>query len=438
MCKKIKEKTHKLTTCPNCNVDLPDDEYYDIDHIPIYGKCYNCCKKEELVPCYFCKKLVHKDSRWCNQGCVDCYLKQELKRCDTCSNSKRDKLILLKYFPEKTKYDLNELKCLSCYRLIDEKKQCSRCLLLLDLDKFNEDRNLNTCKSCVYQERKPYKKAYYSKAKNKSRYLRYLKKYRTDNAEEIRIQRKTHRSKSEIREKIKIYNAKYRKEHAEQMRRYKRAYKKRLREKAKQEKLNKFELKKELLKMKAKDKRKERIYNKKNGIDTVIRARDIDHMLISRLKCRTKGALKNIPIENKTGINILNLLGCTIFQFKMWLKFQLRDGMYLDDPKSFHIDHIIPCASFNLFVIENRYRCFSWTNMQPLTPFENLSKGKKYLPDHVARAENNLALFLNRYGNLVNAELKQESNPQYTKEENINQIISDDSRYISEGKKEIE
>jgi hypothetical protein len=41
------------------------------------------------------------------------------------------------------------------------------------------------------------------------------------------------------------------------------------------------------------------------------------------------------------------------------------------------LDHIKPCASFNLLNEEEQKKCFHYTNYQPLWMEENLQKGKK-------------------------------------------------------------
>lgn len=40
-----------------------------------------------------------------------------------------------------------------------------------------------------------------------------------------------------------------------------------------------------------------------------------------------------------------------------------------------HIDHIIPCISFDLTNPKEIKKCFNYKNLQPLWWFDNLSKG---------------------------------------------------------------
>ena len=50
-----------------------------------------------------------------------------------------------------------------------------------------------------------------------------------------------------------------------------------------------------------------------------------------------------------------------------------------------HIDHIRPCASFNLDLEEERHKCFHYTNLQPLWGTDNMSKNDTYDEDEDER-----------------------------------------------------
>lgn len=73
------------------------------------------------------------------------------------------------------------------------------------------------------------------------------------------------------------------------------------------------------------------------------------------------------------------LLGCTIQEAREHLKKQFREGMTWENHGKWHIDHIIPCVSFDLTDPEQQKKCFHYTNLQPLWAYDNLSKGVKIL-----------------------------------------------------------
>jgi hypothetical protein len=81
----------------------------------------------------------------------------------------------------------------------------------------------------------------------------------------------------------------------------------------------------------------------------------------------------------------MELLGCTPEECKKYLESKFQEGMSWDNygnpngdhSDCWHIDHIRPCASFDLTDPEQQRQCFHYTNLQPLWAVDNLSKGAK-------------------------------------------------------------
>jgi hypothetical protein len=76
--------------------------------------------------------------------------------------------------------------------------------------------------------------------------------------------------------------------------------------------------------------------------------------------------------------NVLRLLGCSVEVLKVHLAAQFLPGMTWENYGDWHIDHIRPCASFDLTQPDQQRACFNYTNLQPLWAKDNLSKGAKY------------------------------------------------------------
>ena len=72
------------------------------------------------------------------------------------------------------------------------------------------------------------------------------------------------------------------------------------------------------------------------------------------------------------------LLGCTREEFVAHMESKFRKGMTWSNlgigRGKWNIDHIIPCASFDMTDPAHQRRCFHYTNMQPLWAIDNLIK----------------------------------------------------------------
>lgn len=94
------------------------------------------------------------------------------------------------------------------------------------------------------------------------------------------------------------------------------------------------------------------------------------------LSNRTRFAIKKC--KGQKSASTLELLGCTIEHAREHLEKQFTEGMTWDNHGEWHIDHIIPCASFDLSDPEQQKKCFHYTNLQPLWAKDNLIKGARY------------------------------------------------------------
>jgi hypothetical protein len=98
--------------------------------------------------------------------------------------------------------------------------------------------------------------------------------------------------------------------------------------------------------------------------------------LKDQLRRRVLGALARVKAE-KAG-RTFELIGCTPQFLKEYLESKFQAGMSWALRRSFHIDHIKPCAAFDLTNPEQQKACFHYTNLQPLWPVDNIRKGASY------------------------------------------------------------
>jgi hypothetical protein len=161
------------------------------------------------------------------------------------------------------------------------------------------------------------------------------------------------------KEKIKEYDRKYRKEVFNKKRRERR--------KTDPEYKRRCYLIMKKSRQKPEFKLKRNIYLK-NKLKT-----DFNYKLIHTIRVRVKDVLRGHSKSDST----INMLGCTINELWIHLEKQFKQGMTRENHGKWHIDHIIPCSSFDLTKPEEQAKCFHYTNLQPLWASENLAKGSK-------------------------------------------------------------
>lgn len=104
------------------------------------------------------------------------------------------------------------------------------------------------------------------------------------------------------------------------------------------------------------------------------RRQETEYRLLENLRNRLGRAAKGSKSDKTT-----DLIGCDISTLKTHLECLFKDGMTWDNYGKWHIDHIIPCSSFDLSIEEEQRRCFHYTNLQPLWAIDNIKKGTKQL-----------------------------------------------------------
>jgi hypothetical protein len=218
--------------------------------------------------------------------------------------------------------------------------------------------NVNVEKDMLNKRINDYDKKYYQKNKekireknkkyykiNKEKCLSWAKEWREKNKKRYEKVKKEYYQKN--KEKVNLTNQIWREKNNEK---YKNNAKKYYQK-------NKEKIIKNILK-----RRKERIKT------------DLNFKLLVNLRRRILHALKG----NIKTSNTVKLLGVDNVE-KVWkhLEKSFKSGMTRENHGKWHIDHIIPCISFDLTKPEEQAKCFHYTNLQPLWASENLAKGSK-------------------------------------------------------------
>lgn len=190
------------------------------------------------------------------------------------------------------------------------------------------------------------------KIKNRTRYLR--------DAERVKAAAREYRAKNP--EKISAFNKKYREEHPEKLKEYHTEW----REKNADHVLE-----------------YNRNYHKEHNDEILAYRREYYHKVTKQdpnahLRNNLRGRVRRAMEGNNKSAKTMELTGCTVDFLRDWLEFQFDDNMTWDNYGSYwHIDHILPCASFDLTDPEQQRKCFHYSNLQPLTASDNLSKGAR-------------------------------------------------------------
>ena len=100
-----------------------------------------------------------------------------------------------------------------------------------------------------------------------------------------------------------------------------------------------------------------------------------------KLKSTLRTRLSNVLRSRKTRKNnpTIVLIGCSVEQLRDYLTPLFQPGMTWENHGEWHIDHVKPCASFDLTSPEEQKKCFHYSNLQPLWAKDNLVKKDRVL-----------------------------------------------------------
>jgi len=242
-------------------------------------------------------------------------------------------------------------------------KKCSKCGEEKPLSEFYNDKNgkygkMASCKICKDL------KAIQYRTQHKDLVRKQKQKYNKDNKDKIQIQQKLYYEQH--KDNLIEYSKKYAISHKEEKRLYSKMY---------------AENNKDILYTKRISYRK-RNKQKINNWKRVWTQNKIKYDPAFRLELMIRKRIcQAMKLQNGTkAYKSMELLGCTIEEARKHLESQFTEGMTWDNHgiNGWHIDHIRPCASFDLTDPEQQKQCFNYKNLQPLWAEDNLSKGDKW------------------------------------------------------------
>lgn len=100
---------------------------------------------------------------------------------------------------------------------------------------------------------------------------------------------------------------------------------------------------------------------------------------VLRLKKQVMGRIWSAIKRQQVNANgSFALVGCSPKELRDHIAKQFAPGMSFENYGAWHVDHIRPCASFDLHEPNQLKACFNWRNLRPLWAADNIRKGASY------------------------------------------------------------
>lgn len=208
------------------------------------------------------------------------------------------------------------------------------------------------------EKKRLYLKEWYSR--NKSYALAKAKEYREKNREKIQARQSSDEGRS--------YQRSYYKANPDKIKQYKeswrngkgKGYDKKYRE-ANKDKIQAYDAA-----WKRANRKQVSAYEKKRKVE------DLNFSIKKRLRSRVWHSVNRQ--SGKKAKSTMALLGCSIASFRIYIESKFQPGMTWEN---IHLDHIVPCALFDLTKPEHQKICFHFSNYQPLLAIDNIRKGAR-------------------------------------------------------------
>lgn len=110
------------------------------------------------------------------------------------------------------------------------------------------------------------------------------------------------------------------------------------------------------------------------------RKRRPEAVLATRFRIRLHKMLRRADAVRCRGS--MDLLGCDLATFRSHIESKFVLGMSWANYGEWHLDHIRPCASFDLLEAAQQQACFHFSNFQPLWAADNRAKVARVLGSH--------------------------------------------------------
>lgn len=208
-----------------------------------------------------------------------------------------------------------------------EKLKCIKCEISKEKSCFIKDKRLTSgyrskCKTCLNEEQS------IRRFNNLEQYKATRQIYYQANIEKIRAEKR--KSSSMYKDSKALYDIQYRKSNKEKIALYKKDW------------------------------------DKKQTENNIV------YKLKKNLRRRVLHALNGKTKSQST----MDLIGCTTEFFKLHLESLFLENMSWDNYGEWHIDHILPCYTFDLSCPNQQKECFHYSNQRPLWKTDNLKRSK--------------------------------------------------------------